>query len=141
MKNALITAMLVVASLMIFGVSKYLGREAGSAAVATNAPPPVFDPSTARPVDAAGFAKCLLQRVPGSANGQVTTAAYRACIEAHPMGFKGDVRGAGGAGSFANADACILDRGAKTVDPQGANLIGAACRCLYSPSGTGFCAE
>ncbi len=81
------------------------------------------------------YADCILDKMPGSENEAITTAAVHTCLQANPGGFY-DIRKGSGRGILGHKDSnsCILKNAKNTKNQRGAFLIAAACRCLYDDS-------
>lgn len=85
------------------------------------------------------IATCFLEKLPGSSNGAVNSAAWQTCTKAFPRGFyeikKGEGRGLFG---FSDGNACTLKKAAGTPWQPSAHTIARACMCLYEkPSFSG----
>ena len=86
-------------------------------------------PATA---DAAGFAHCLLSRLPGADNDAMARAALHLCLQSNPGGFLSVEQGAGrGLFSFKSGAECTIEKAKGTRSNQAAHLIASACRKLY----------
>ena len=81
---------------------------------------------------AAGFAHCLLSRLPGADNDAMARAAIHLCLQSHPGGFLSVEQGAGrGMFSFKSGAECTIEKAKGTRSNQAAHLIASACRKLY----------
>lgn len=82
--------------------------------------------------NAANYATCLLDKLPGLENDQAAAAANSICKTEYPGGFKavpqGDGRGLMGYDSGAE---CALDKSGDTRSSAAAYMIRSACNRLY----------
>jgi len=85
---------------------------------------------------ASNFAKCILEKMPGSANQAMNAAIWQTCSRDHPLRFRGIEKGSGrGLFGFADGNACTIKKAAGTTFPPSAGAIARACKCLYDEPG------
>jgi hypothetical protein len=83
---------------------------------------------------AGNFAECILDNMPGVANGQAAAAVARSCTREYPRQYSGVYKGVGlDWFGFKDSEACIIKKSRDTVQPYAAGMIAAACRCMYEP--------
>lgn len=81
---------------------------------------------------AGNFADCILDKMPGSANGATHAAVFRACAEKYPEKYFGIERGSGrGLFGFKDENECTIKKAQNTTFQYSAGAIGIACACLY----------
>jgi hypothetical protein len=80
----------------------------------------------------AGFADCLLRKLPGLSSDAAAQAAFNICLEDYPGGFDSVRQGDGrGLFSFRSGDQCAFKKAASTQSRRAGQLIFSACRKLY----------
>lgn len=80
---------------------------------------------------AANFATCLLDKLPGTQNDVAAQAVYQVCKSKHG-GLQAVAQGSGrGLFGYDSGAECTAKKAADTRSNQAAHMIGAACRKLY----------
>lgn len=83
----------------------------------------------------ANYAECILDKMPGSANGATHAAVIRSCTEKNPNVYFDIERGSGrGIFGFSDENSCIIKKAQSTAFQYSAGAIGMACTCLYKES-------
>jgi hypothetical protein len=83
-------------------------------------------------VSAGDFATCILEKMPGTANGATQGAIYGTCRSEYPGGYFNVKRGSGrGIFGFKNQDSCVIKKAKDTPLQTAAGAISFACHCLY----------
>ena len=81
---------------------------------------------------AGDFADCILDKMPGTANGATQAAIFRTCSKDHPGGYTEVKKGSGrGLFGFSDPDSCTIKKSRDTVFQPAATAIAIACNCLY----------
>lgn len=89
-------------------------------------------PFTAFAGTGSNYAECLLDNMPGIANEQSHWAGLNMCRSAHPQQFSNIEKGSGqGFFSKQSPEQCTLTKARDTRWQYSANMIRAACDCLY----------
>ena len=79
------------------------------------------------------YAECLIENMPGVANEQAHWAGLNMCRSAHPQQFTNIEKGSGqGFFSKQTPEQCTLTKARDTRWQYSANMIRAACDCLYA---------
>lgn len=83
----------------------------------------------------AGFADCLLDKLPGLNNDSAAQAVLNICLRDNPGGFQSVEQGSGrGLFSYRSGDECTLKKAASTQSRRAGQLIFSACKKLYDNS-------
>ena len=86
----------------------------------------------ASPAVAADYAKCVLDKMPGTQNDVAAQAVHQVCIGAHPGGISAVAQGSGrGLFGYDSGATCTAKKAGQTRSNRAAHLIGTACRKLY----------
>ena len=85
-------------------------------------------------VNAGSFARCLLDRLPGTENDIRATAVFRLCSQQSPSGLASVKQGSGrGWFGYKSGAECTADKAADTRSHRAAYMISTACAKLYDP--------
>ncbi|MEQ6437214.1 hypothetical protein V8Z74_19605 [Comamonas sp. w2-DMI] len=81
---------------------------------------------------AANYATCLIDKLPGTQNDTAAQAVHQVCIAEHPGGLQAVPQGNGrGLFGFSSGAECTVKKAGDTRSNRAAQLIGVACRRLY----------
>ena len=81
---------------------------------------------------AANYATCLLDKLPGTQNDVAAQANMQVCMGKHPGGIEAIPQGKGrGLFGFSSGAECTAKKAGDTRSNRAAILIGVACRRLY----------
>ena len=86
---------------------------------------------------AANFATCLLDKLPGVQNDVAAQAVFQVCSVQHPGAFDMIKQGSGRSlFSYSTGADCTIKKAGETRSNRAAGLIRVACRRLYDPPET-----
>jgi hypothetical protein len=81
---------------------------------------------------AANYATCLLDKLPGTQNDVAAIASMQVCLSKYPSGLQAVPQGDGrGLFGFNSGAECTAKKAGETRSMRAAELIGVACRQLY----------
>ena len=92
--------------------------------------------------NAANYATCLLDKLPGVQNDATAYAAAQLCTSKHPERYDSIAQGSGrGLFSYESGAECALDKGADTLSSSAAGQIRVACNRLYNKQCSNLASE